>query len=124
MEEAGANIAEETEEVAPDSALQGVTASFEVTLHPTYYRTGFFNVRVESAEHFGGDGEMIEIHLPGIQSPVLGTINRTANLNGTPRIMGGTGVRDWFQRTSEEKDVVTVEILSPTAIRLSKGAAE
>ena len=42
------------------------------------------------------------------------TVNREANNNGTPRIMGGAAVRDWLQRNYRELDMVDVEVLSPT----------
>ena len=96
---------------------------FNVILEATYYRTGFFNVRVAHENLFGGDGEPIELHVPGSSEPILGTINRTANSNTTPRIMGGTGLRDWFQWTGKVKDEIRVTVLSPNSIRFSKPQA-
>ena len=48
----------------------------------------------------------------------FGAINRTANNNTTPRIMGGKGLRDWFQREMSEMQEATVTVLSQTAIRI------
>lgn len=95
--------------------------SFTFVLHPTYSRTGFFNVGVAAQALLGADGEVIEIFCGEASAPLLGTINRTANRNGTPRIMGGTGLRDWFEVAASPLDVVTVDVLSPTAIRLRLG---
>lgn len=95
-----------------------VVQSFAFTLHPTYYRTGFFNVGVAAEGLLGGDGDTIELFLGAGSKSILGTINRRANTNGTPRIMGGTGVRDWFQANASVMDTVTVEVLSPSSIRL------
>lgn len=92
--------------------------SFSFVLQPTYYRTGFFNVGVASQEMLGADGETIELFLGDAVQPTLGTINRRAPPNGTPRIMGGTGLRDWFQASAVEKASISVEVMSPTAIRL------
>jgi hypothetical protein len=93
-------------------------AEFQFILQSTYFRTGFFNVSVSSQQYIGSDGETIELFLGNALKPVLGTINRTANQNGTPRIMGGTAVREWFQRHSKAMDLIDVQVLSPTSIRL------
>ena len=93
--------------------------TFHFTLQPTYFRSGFFNVGVSSQKHIGSDGETIELFLGDTIQPVLGTINRRANTNGTPRIMGGTALRDWFQQNARSMDKVAVQVFSPTSIRLS-----
>lgn len=82
------------------------------------YRTGFFNVGVSSQKFLGADGEMIELFLGNDVQPILGSINRRANTNGVPRIMGGTGLRNWFNENASVSDNISVEVLSPTAIRL------
>jgi hypothetical protein len=93
-------------------------ASFSFTLQPTYYRTGFFNVAIEFQKFLGADGETIELFLGNGEQPILGSINRRANKNGTPRIMCGVGLRDWFNSNASVMDSILVEVLSPTAIRL------
>jgi hypothetical protein len=102
----------------PEQALDGVKQSFTFMLQPTYYRTGFFNVGVAAQALLGSNGDTIELFLPGAPQPLLGKINRTANDNGTPRVMGGTGLRDWFQAAAAVMDPIAVDVLSPTAIRL------
>ena len=92
--------------------------TFRFILQPTYFRRGFFNVGVSSQRHIGSDGETIELFLGAALKPMLGTINRTVNSNGTPRIMGGPAVRDWFRSHSTIKDHIGVQVLSPTSIRL------
>lgn len=69
-------------------------------------------------DRFGSDGEETEIHCGDSEEPILGTINRTANLNATPRIMGGKGLRDWFHRNMREMQEATISVYSPTAIRI------
>lgn len=92
--------------------------TFTFVLQPTYYRRGFFNVGVSSQKFLGRDGETIELFLGKSPKPVLGTINRSANTNGTPRIMGGTPLRDWFNSNASELATISVHVLSPTSIRL------
>jgi hypothetical protein len=100
------------EELAP---LKG---AFSFVLQPTYYGQGFFNVRVEDQHHLGADGEKIELFLGDNPLPILGTINRRANSNGTPRVMGYVALRDWFQGSAQERSTISVQVLSATSIRL------
>jgi hypothetical protein len=102
----------------------GVHSVFTFTLHPTYYRSGFFNVGVDSQSAIGADGEVIELHLNDDTPAVLGNINRRANVNGTPRIMGGVGLRDWFVSQAKVMDSIQVEVLAPNAIRLAVARGE
>lgn len=51
--------------------------------------------------------------------PVLGSINRRANLYGTPRIFGRKAIRDWIQANLARDSLMQVDVLTPTAIRLS-----
>lgn len=94
-------------------------SSFTFTLYPTYARTGFFNVGLASSGGLGADGEEIEIFCGASEHLFFGAINRRANPNGTPRIMGGVGLRDWFEKNASVKQEITVAVLSPTTIRLS-----
>jgi hypothetical protein len=80
---------------------------------------GFFNISVREASAFGADDETIEIFCGDSAIPLLGVINRRANANGTPRILGGTGLRDWFQRNVRELANIVVSVLSPNSIRLT-----
>lgn len=113
-------VEDEPEEAAPlDDLLEGAKHSFTFVLHPTYYRTGFFNVGVADEAHLGSDGETIEIYIGSKPEPVLGKINRTANTNQTPRIMGGTALRDWFEARAAVKALICVDVFSSTAIRLT-----
>lgn len=111
--------------VAPASGLEPEsvvvtppTGAFSFVLQPTYHRTGFFNVGVSAQGLLGTDGETIELFLGDSPQPILGTINRRANANGTPRIMGGSGLRDWFGANASVSTTISVDVLSPLAIRL------
>ncbi len=103
----------------PDFISKSVEASFQFDLQPTYYKTGFFNVKVSDEKLIGSDGSNIEIFLGDNEIPILGVINRRCNTNHTPRIMGGTGLRDWFAQNTEIGGKITVGVLSPYAIRLT-----
>lgn len=116
-------VPDEQPEAPRPSAVATATGrtDFELTLHPTYYHQGFFNVRVAQQDLFGGDGEPIEIFVTGEDEPLSGMINRTANTNGTPRIMGGRHLRDWFYRATKEKGQIMVEVMTRNSIRLKAG---
>jgi hypothetical protein len=99
--------------------LPRATQAFFVKMGATYFEKGFFNIGVDGGGSLGEDGETIELYLGNMATPALGTINRRANLNGTPRIFGGKRLRQWVQETMKQDDTMTVEVLTPTAIRLS-----
>lgn len=91
---------------------------FTLKLHKTYYRQGFFNVPVEFDRQFGPHNGGIDIFIEDKLEPIYGLINRTAQSNGTARIMGHMGLRDYFQRRLSRGDELEVEIESPQKIRL------
>lgn len=95
-----------------------VMHQFRFALQPTYNKMGFFNVSVDSERYLGADGEKIELFLGKDISPTLGSINRRANPNGTPRIMGGASLRDWFQNNATPMQSIDVQVMSPTSIRM------
>lgn len=96
--------------------------TFALDLQPTYYRRGFFNVTVSNQQLFGSDGETIGIFVGDSLIPILGYINRSANKNHTPRIMGGVDVRNWFVANAVERTLVQVAVLSPNSIQLKIAA--
>lgn len=92
---------------------------FTLTLQPTYRKTGFFNVGVSAQQWIGADADTIEIYCGSDPKPITGSINRRANLNNTPRIMGGPKLRDWFRTNFSDMSKIIVTALSPTCIRLA-----
>jgi len=98
--------------------IPAVGRTFELVLHPTYYHSGFFNVRLGHDNLFAGDGESIELYVTGRPRPIMGIINRTANANRTPRIMGGTELRDWFQEVADVGQVIAVTPQTPNSAAL------
>jgi hypothetical protein len=111
-------IGPEPEEAQEDETITPPSATFSFVLQPTYYRAGFFNVGVTDQKLLGADGEIIELFLGASDQPILGTINRRANTNRTPRVMGGAGLRNWFSSNATVSATIQVEVQSPTAIRL------
>ncbi|MFT8542753.1 GIY-YIG nuclease family protein [Acetobacter orientalis] len=93
-------------------------ASFELKLYKAYYQSGFFNVGVSHAKLFGNDGEKLTIFLGNSRVPVQGSINRTANKNGSPRLMGYTKTRDWLRENIGLNNYFTVRVLSPISINI------
>jgi len=95
--------------------------TFEIILGKTYYRQGFFNVSQKFSDSFGADKAIIEILLGNDnKDSIQGNINRTANPNGTPRIMGRKGLTDWIQNNFKENDLLKVDILTNVSIKLNK----
>jgi hypothetical protein len=93
------------------------TTSFEITLGEAYYNQGFFNVKKEYADLFGADKALIEIQMCNTSEAVIqGYINRTANTNGTPRIMCGKPFKDWVQASRKPGDTIKITVISPGSI--------
>ncbi len=114
----------EASEDVPNEASDPVPIdSFTITLHRTYFDRGFFNVPASHAGSFAGDGQEIEIFLGGSSDTLPAFVNRTANANGSPRIMGGIGLRDWFQSATPVMQQAAITIYSPTSIRINPVAA-
>lgn len=91
---------------------------FNILLGKTYYSKGFFNVKVEHQELFGANGDVVDVHLGSVGNPVKGYVNRTANSNGSPRIMVGVEMTNWLQGQFREGDVLSVSVLSGNSILL------
>jgi hypothetical protein len=101
--------------VLPDSLSENV---FVLKLHKAYFNSGFFNVSVKHQYLFGDDRSEIRISCSSPSSDFCGYINRSANINHTPRIMGGVPLKRWFHEVSELNGLVQVEVVSPTSIRM------
>ncbi len=95
--------------------------TIDIVLHPTYYEKGLFNIVKDYSDLFAPNNVPIEINLQGKESyRIYGYINRTANKNGTPRIMGGKSLSDWIQNNFKQGEIMKVGVLTPVSIRLSK----
>jgi ribonuclease VapC len=94
------------------------TRLLTIKLHKAFYRQGFFNVGVEHERYFGPHNTAVEIYVENTKLPIAGRISRTAQRNGTPRIMGHSGLRKYFQSRFHEGDLVDVTIETPERIRI------
>jgi hypothetical protein len=94
-------------------------ATFTIRLGKTYYRQGFINVDVSASPHLGEDGERIRIMFDDGSPSVDSMINRTANPNGTVRVVGGNRrIADWFQGHFSMGEVVEGRVLANDQILL------
>lgn len=97
---------------------------FNLTLHRTYYNQGFFNVTVDFDRFVRPQEGPVVLRL-GLRGPeIKGLINRRANRNGTPRIIGHSGLRNWFQKNFEPMGIVAVDLSSREIIVLHKQTDE
>lgn len=103
----------------PTVALIPIQTTIDILLGQAYYNQGFFNIGREHSKLFGADNSIIYIQLGANASKtVQGYINRTANKNGTPRIMGGKELNNWIKSSFKLNDTIKVDVISPIAIRL------
>ena len=95
--------------------------SFEIILGIAYYNQGFFNVSMAYNEIFGHDKSLIEIQLgENPENKIQGYVSRTANSNGTPRIMGGKVLTEWIKKHYRQGDLLKIDILSNDSIKLNE----
>ena len=87
------------------------------TLQPTYYAKGFFNLATAQEQFIGANNDNIDIHLNNAGT-IVGYINRDANRNNAPRIMGGIALANWFHANFNLGDPVTVEIWGANTINI------
>lgn len=106
-------ITTEAEIVTPGSRKH-----YTFNMADTYWRRGFFNVQVANSQEFGKDGENITIILRDGVSSINGMINRTANLSGSPRIMGGVELRQYFQLNYTIGGIVPFELITQNMMKL------
>lgn len=89
-----------------------------INLGIAYLKQGFFNIRQPYQHLIAGDNEEINIQLGSNGETIKGKINRTANRNGTPRIMAGMTYTTWVNKSYELNDQMRVEIISPNSLVL------
>lgn len=93
---------------------------FALKLQPTYFKQGFFNVVVDYDRYVRTIDGPIRLRIEPAGEEFEGKINRRVNRNGTPRILGGAKLRDWFQKNFEPMDTVNVDLSSYDVIVLKK----
>lgn len=95
---------------------------FKLTLHPTYYVEGFFNITIDYDEYVRQEEGSIPIivEIDDQEIMIEGFIDRSANTNQTARIRGRSKLREWFQSNCNEMDTLYVDLSSLEEIRISK----
>jgi hypothetical protein len=105
----------------PNTLKRNRIGTFEVILGQAYYNQGFFNIKKRYSDQFGADKSIIEIRLgDNPKNAIQGYINRTANNNGTPRVMMGKEYTEWIKKNFKPNDILIVDILSAVSLRLNE----
>jgi hypothetical protein len=95
---------------------------FKLRLEQTYWLKGFFNVPLDYERFLSHDDGPVAIFIGDAVEPTSGRMSRTANRNATPRVFGNKPLRDFFQSHFKVGDSMSVELLSPVAMRLGGGS--
>jgi hypothetical protein len=122
------NTADRLAKAKPAKAANSATPrTFEYLLGKTYWRVPSINVPAQLSDCFGPHGALAtaELEAQGQAIARLQTeINRTANVNGTPRLYfsgdDGEEFQNWKHNNFREGDSIKVDVTGPDRIRLSK----
>ena len=91
---------------------------FRLTLEKTYYRQGFFNVPVAFDQFVRATEGPVDLILGPSGTRIQGKVDRSANRNGTARVMGRSTLRDWFQANHAVGDIIDVDLSLMDSIRI------
>jgi hypothetical protein len=97
--------------------------TFPLRLEDTYWLKGFFNVSVDFERYLTAIEGPIDIFLGDDSLPLTGRISRSAQANGTPRVYGNKPLASFFQKNFKRGGFVSIEIISPEAVRIGRGAS-
>ena len=109
---------EVTVSLVDEGTSPDVRPVFELTLDPTYYNQGFFNVLTDFDRYVRPDEGSIVLVLGNRFQEIEARVDRSANRNGTARIMGGAPLRRWFQTRFQVLDTVSVRFEAPDRLVL------
>ncbi len=90
---------------------------FDFKIGPMQVTGGLFDVPALYSDYVAGEGQPVKVHI-GDEPPLTGYVNRRANINRAPRILGGEALMAWFRQQDPEHRLVHVTIQSPTVLRL------
>ncbi|MCG9879577.1 MAG: hypothetical protein MH472_03170 [Bacteroidia bacterium] len=91
----------------------------EIKIGKTYHSQSFFNIRIMYNELIGANNEAIKLQLGNDEKNIITTrIDRTSNLNKTPRIYGGLKMKEWLQSNYKLNEVMIVEIINPHFLKI------
>jgi hypothetical protein len=119
------NFAFALEPSAPHAALaspptnRAEQATFQIRLGTAYYNQGLINPGIEASQFLGEDGDPVIVYLGTEFDQVDSGINRSANLNGSVRIIGNNRrIAEWFQHHFKLGDAVEAVVLDPQHVVL------
>jgi hypothetical protein len=98
---------------------ESVSKVFPLVVHKTYFKTGFFNVKVSHDDLVRHGEGTVALFLGAERRRIEAKVNRTANPNGTARVSGGVELRDWFQRHCRLGQTVYVDLSSPAQMSIT-----
>ncbi len=93
--------------------------TIEINLGKAYYNQGFFNIRVRYNHLIAENDEEISVQLEN-KIFITAKVNRTANRNGTPRIMCGEIYTNWIQKNFRQGDVMKVNVINKNFLKIIK----
>lgn len=103
INEKSATASDKEAEAGTNGAARGTR--FRIKLGKTYYQTGFINPGKLASDALGQHGQPIIVTL-GSDVKMQSKINRTANSNGSVRLVGDNGkIAAWLQRNFKQGDV-------------------
>ncbi|NJN83523.1 MAG: hypothetical protein HC802_15400, partial [Caldilineaceae bacterium] len=70
---------------------------FSFAIGPMQMTGGLFDVPALYSDYVAGEGRPVQIHI-GENPPITGYVNRRANINRAPRILGGEELLAWFRQ--------------------------
>ncbi len=94
---------------------------FPLILHKTYREQGFFNVTVAFDKYVRPEGALsLLLSAGGEEQRIAARVNRSANQNGTARILGGPKLRAWFLSHFDVGAELDVDLASLEEIRITR----
>ncbi len=111
---------------APKAPLTASTVSrphrqttFQIRLGAAYYNQGLINPGTDASNFLGEDGDPVILYLGTESEQVDSVINRSANANGSVRVVGNNRrIADWFQQHFKLGDVVEAKVQDPQHVLL------
>jgi hypothetical protein len=85
--------------------------TFQIRLGDAYYNQGLINPGTDASHFLGEAGDPVIVYLGTESEQVDSVINRSANANGSVRIVGNNRrIADWFQQHFKLGDVVEANV--------------
>ena len=124
LEEIATEVESDDEEISPAVEVLSPVANdeqrFTISLSPTYFDRGMLNPGTEASRYLGDHGDLVKVIL-GKEGSINSKLNRTANVNGSVRVVGNNSlIADFFQRHFRAGDIAEGRVLDRSTILLSE----